>query len=196
MQQEKNCTRRGKSLKRFHPSSVRLSGCVRLWRLLSLALITVSALCVMSCKSQATMPQASYVPPPVAIPTLTPVAVDGDSAMLEAKLRADSSGRVTLDLLRQETSKRMSLQAEIDSLGNLKVKAKRKPDTVYVKGKDSLIYVPVPGPEREVEKAVEVNVLNKWQKTMVWLGSAALLIVAALGLPKLLKLILKLLKRY
>ena len=47
----------------------------------------------------------------------------------------------------------------------------------------------------EVEKAVEVNVLNKWQKTMVWLGSAALLIVAALGLPKLLKLILKLLKR-
>ena len=116
--------------------------------------------------------------------------------MLEAKLRADSSGRVTLDLLRQETSKRMSLQAEIDSLGNLKVKAKRKPDTVYVKGKDSLIYVPVPGPEREVEKAVEVNVLNKWQKAMVWLGSAALLIVAALGLPKLLKLILKLLKRY
>ena len=196
MQQEKNCTRRGKSLKRFHPSSVRLSGCVRLWRLLSLALITVSALCVMSCKSQATMPQASYVPPPVAIPTLTPVAVDGDSAMLEAKLRADSNGRVTLDLLRQETSKRMSLQAEIDSLGNLKVKAKRKPDTVYVKGKDSLIYVPVPGPEREVEKAVEVNVLNKWQKAMVWLGSAALLIVAALGLPKLLKLILKLLKRY
>ena len=165
-------------------------------KLFSFALIAVSALCVVSCKSQATTPQASYVPPPVAIPTLTPVAVDGDSAMLEAKLRTDSSGRVILDLLRQETSKRMSLQAEIDSLGNLKVKAKRKPDTVYVKGKDSLIYVPVPGPEREVEKVVEVNVLNKWQKAMVWLGSAALLIVAALGLPKLLKLILKLLKRY
>ena len=161
-------------------------------KLFSFALIAVSVLCVVSCKSQATTPQASYVPPPVAVPTLTPVAVDGDSATLEAKIHADPSGRLMLETLRQETSKRMSLQAQLDSLGNLKVKARRNPDTVLVAGKDSLIPVPVPGPER----IVEVNVQTKWQKAMVWLGSAALLIVAALGLPKLLKLILKLLKRY
>ena len=86
----------------------------------------------------------------------------------------------------------MSLQAQLSPQGNLKVKAKRDPDTVYVKGNDSLIYVPVPGPE----KTVEVNVLTKWQKGMIWLGTAVLLILAALGIPKLLKLIITLLKHY
>ncbi|MBO5579303.1 MAG: hypothetical protein J5952_02645 [Prevotella sp.] len=170
----------------------RLTASAVLSKLFSYALIAVSVLCVVSCKSQATTPQASYVPPPVAVPTLTPVAVDGDSAMLEARLRADPSGKITLDLLRQETSKRMSLQAQLDSLGNLKVKARRNPDTVYLKGNDSLIYVPVPGPEREVE----VNVQSKWQKSMTWLGTAFLVLLAVLGLPKLLKLIRTLLKRY
>ena len=86
----------------------------------------------------------------------------------------------------------MSLQAQLDSLGKLKVKANRNPDTVYVKGNDSLIYVPVPGPER----VVEVNNLTNWQKGMIWLGTAVLLILAALGIPKLLKLIITLLKHY
>ena len=154
------------------------------------ALIMTGVPFLVSCKSHQTATQQPTIPQPVSVPKLIPVAVDGDSAMLEAKLRADPNGKITLDLLRQETSKRMSLQAQLDSLGNLKVKAKRKPDTVLVAGKDSLIPVPVPGPER----IVEVNVQTKWQKAMTWLGSVVLLITAFLGLPKLLKLILKLLK--
>lgn len=86
----------------------------------------------------------------------------------------------------------MSLQAQLSPQGNLKVKAKRDPDTVYVKGNDSLIYVPVPGPER----VVEVNNLTNWQKGMIWIGTVLLLVLAALGIPKLLKLIITLLKRY
>lgn len=168
------------------------TGSAVLSRLSSFVLIAASVLFVASCKSKATLSCPQTVPAPVAVPTLLPVAVDGDSATLEAKIHADPSGRLMLETLRQETSKRMSLQAQLDSLGNLKVKARRNPDTVLVAGKDSLIPVPVPGPER----IVEVNVQTKWQKAMVWLGSAALLIVAALGLPKLLKLILTLLKRY
>ena len=167
------------------------TGSAVLWKLFSFALIAVSVLFVVSCKSKATLSYPQTVPAPVAVPTLTPVPVDGDSATLEVKLRTDPSGAILMETLRQETSKRMSLQAQLDSLGNLKVKAKRKPDTAYVKGNDSLIYVPVPG----LEKTVEVNVLTRWQKAMIWLGSVVLLILAALGLPKLLKLIITLLKR-
>lgn len=76
-------------------------------------------------------------------------------------------------------------------MGNLNVKANRKPDTVYAKGKDSLIYVPVPGPE----KVVEVNKTTKSQDALIWIGIVALLLLAAIGLPKLLKLILTLFKR-
>jgi len=155
------------------------------------ALIMTGVPFLASCKSHQTATQQPAAPPPVSVPKLTPVAVDGDSAMLEVKLRADPGGKITLELLRQETSKRMSLQAQLDSLGNLKVKARRNPDTVYVKGSDSLIYVPVPGPER----VVEVNVQSKWQKSMTWLGTVMLILLAALGLPKLLKLIKNLLKR-
>ena len=156
------------------------------------ALIMTGVPFLVSCKSHQTATQQPTIPPPVSVPKLIPVAVEGDSAVLKAKLRTDPNGNVQMDVTHQETSKNMSLQASIDPLGNLNVKAKRKPDTVYVKGKDSLIYVPVPGPE----KKVEVNVLAKWQKAMIWLGSVVLLIMAFLGLPKLLKLILKLLKRY
>lgn len=158
----------------------------------SFALIAASVLFAASCKSKATLSCPQTVPAPVAVPKLTPVPVDGDSAILEARLRTDSSGAILMETLRQETSKRMTLQAQIDSLGNLRVKANRQPDTVYAKGSDSLIYVPVPGPER----VVEVNSVTWRQKSLIWLGTASLLVLAAFGLPKLLKLIITLLKRY
>lgn len=154
------------------------------------ALITTAALSLASCKSQATAACQPTVPPPVAVPTLIPVAVDGDSAVLEARFRADQGGAVLMEVLRQETSKRMTLQARLDSTGNLKVKAQRQPDTVYARGSDSLIYVPVSGPE----KTVEVNVLTWRQKAMIWIGTATLLLLAVLGLPRLLKAIVTLLK--
>ena len=151
-----------------------------------------AALCLASCRSQATAALPPSVPDPVSVPTLTPVPVDGDSGVLSTRLRADADGRIVMEQLRQETSKRMTLEAQLDSLGNLKVKARRKPDTVLVKGSDSLIYVPVKGPER----VVEVNRLTKWQQATIWVGAAALMLLAALGLSRLLKLIVTLLKRY
>ena len=185
--------RKLKSLVRKTPGHAQPStGSAVLWKLFSFALIAVSVLFVVSCKSKATLSYPQSVPAPVAVPTLTPVPVDGDSASLEASLRVDSSGRIAMDLLRQEASKGMSLQAQLSPQGNLKVKAKRDPDTVYVKGNDSLIYVPVPGPER----VVEVNNLTNWQKGMIWIGTVLLLVLAVLGIPKLLKLIITLLKRY
>lgn len=184
--------RKSKSSVRKTPGHAQPStGLAVLWKLFSFVLIAVSVLCVVSCKSKATLSCPQTVPAPVAVPKIIPVPVDGDSAILEVKLRTDSSGAILMETLRQETSKRMSLQAQLDSLGNLRVKAKRKPDTVHVEGKDSLIYVPVPGPK----ETVKLNVLTKWQKAMIWTGTVALLLLAALGLPKLLKLIITLLKR-
>lgn len=164
---------------------------VRLLSQFLFALIMMAAPFLVSCKSHQTATQQPTIPPPVSVPKLIPVAVEGDSAVLRAKLRTDPNGNVQMDVMHQETSKNMSLQASIDSMGNLNVKANRKPDTVYAKGKDSLIYVPVPGPE----KVVEVNKTTKSQDALIWIGIVALLLLAAIGLPKLLKLILTLFKR-
>ena len=69
--------------------------------------------------------------------------------------------------------------------GKLEYKAKASPDTVYVPGKDSIIYVPQP-----VE--VEVNRLTWWQETWTRVGKLSLSLLALLlGL----KAVQKLLKR-
>ena len=163
-------------------------------KLSSFALTVLSVLFVVSCRSQACqeVPQTGSVPGSLCIDRLTPLAIQGDSARLEGRVRSDLSGLLRLESLYVENSRTLRLQAALDSLGKLKVLAHRVPDTVYVKSRDSVIYVPVAGPERRVE----VYVQTKWQKWMTWLCSAALLTVAAFGVPKLLKLIIKVLKRY
>lgn len=147
------------------------------WRLFSFVLIAATALCAASCRSKAALSCPSAVPAPVAVVKTIPVPVDGDSATLEVRLRADGGGAILMETLHQETSKRMTLQARLDSLGTLRVKARRSADTVRVEGRDSLIYVPVPGPQ----ETVEVNVLTAWQEAMTRLGTASLLLLAALG---------------
>lgn len=68
--------------------------------------------------------------------------------------------------------------------GKLDYKAKAAPDTIYVPGKDSIIYVP-----QEVK--VEVNRLTWWQETWIRTGKLSLSLLALLlglkGVRKLLK---------
>lgn len=70
--------------------------------------------------------------------------------------------------------------------GKLDYKAKATPDTVYVPGKDSIIYVP-----REVPVKVEVNRLTWWQETWMRIGKISLSLLAfgfgLKGIQKLLK---------
>ena len=181
------------SRKRTGARAVPLTASAVLSKLSSFALTVLSVLFVVSCRSQACQefPQTGSVPANLCIERLTPLAMQGDSARLEGRVRSDLSGLLRLESLYVENSRTLRLQAALDSLGKLKVLARRVPDTVYVKSRDSVVYVPVAGPE----KRVEVYVQTKWQKCMTWLGSAALLTVAAFGVPKLLKLIIKVLKR-
>lgn len=70
--------------------------------------------------------------------------------------------------------------------GKLDYKAKAVPDTIYVPGKDSIIYVP-----QEVKVEVEVNRLTWWQETWIRTGKLSLSLLALLlglkGVRKLLK---------
>ena len=98
--------------------------------------------------------------------------------MFRALLRCDKNGRILMDALYEEKSKGMQTRLKLDSLGNLRYDAVKPPDTVYVPGKDSIIYVPV-----EVEKRVEVNVLTWGQQTWMHLGKilAAVCCLALIG---------------
>lgn len=68
--------------------------------------------------------------------------------------------------------------------GKMDYKAKSVPDTVYLPGKDSIIYVPQ-------EVRVEVNRLTWWQETWMHIGKLSISILALLlglkGVRKLLK---------
>ena len=60
--------------------------------------------------------------------------------------------------------------------GKLDYRARVSPDTVYVPGKDSVIYIPQP-----VEK--EVNRLSWWQETWIGIGKISIsVLVLLLGL--------------
>lgn len=105
------------------------------------------------------------LPPNVAVPTQTPVFLDGDSALLHALLRCDENGRVLLDALHEEKSEGMRTRLKLDSLGNLEYRADRPPDTLFIHGEDSLIYIPV-----TVEKHIETNVLTWQQQAWIYTG--------------------------
>lgn len=99
--------------------------------------------------------------------------------MFRALLRCDKNGRVLMDALYEEKSEGMRTKFMLDSLGNLEYNAVKPPDTVYVQGKDSLIYIPV-----EVEKRVEVKILGWWQQTWIFMGKtlAAVCCLTVIGI--------------
>lgn len=149
-----------------------------LWKKLIPVACLLTVLSVMSCRTQKDMSSTGHVtlPPNLSIPTQIPVFLDGDTALFRALLRCDENGRVLMDALYEEKSKGMQTQLKLDSLGNLEYKATKPPDTVYVQGKDSLVYIPV-----EVEKRIETNVLTWGQQTWIYIGKL-LAVVCCLGI--------------
>lgn len=112
-----------------------------------------------------------------------PVYLSPDSALVSALFECDSTGRVLMRQVEELKGKTMETGLSFKD-GKLDYKAKTAPDTVYVPGKDSLIYVP-----RPVE--VEVNRLTWWQETWIRTGKLSLSLLALLlglkGVQKLLK---------
>lgn len=124
------------------------------------------------------------VPDPVVRDRLVPVYLSPDSALLTALFECDSTGRVLMRQVEELKGKRMETDLSFKD-GKLDYKAKASPDTVYVPGKDSIIYIPQP-------VKVEVNRLTWWQETWIRIGKISISILALwLGL----KGVRKLLKR-
>lgn len=150
-----------------------------------LSVMLAFALCWASCagpKRLKDMP--ANLPEPVVRERLVPVYLSPDSALLTALFECDSMGRVIMRQMEELKGERMKTGLSFKD-GKLDYKAKTKPDTVYIPGKDSIIYVP-----REV--TVEVNRLTWWQETWIRIGKMSLsILVFGLGL----KGIQKLLKR-
>lgn len=124
-------------------------------------------------------------PDPVVRERLVPVYLSPDSALLTALFECDSAGRVLMREVEELKGKTMETALSFKG-GKLDYKAKAAPDTVYVPGKDSIIYVP-----REVPVKVEVNRLTWWQETWMRIGKISLSLLAfgfgLKGIQKLLK---------
>lgn len=121
----------------------------------------------MSCRSQrntSLTPVNLPVPDPVVKERLVPVYISPDSALLTALFECDSNNQVILRQMEEWKGKSMESDLSFEN-GRLDYKAKANPDTVYLPGKDSLIYVPQP-----VEVRVEVNRLTWWQETWIRTG--------------------------
>lgn len=111
-----------------------------------------------------------------------PVYLSPDSALLTALFECDSMGRVIMRQMEELKGERMETGLSFKD-GKLDYKAKTKPDTAYIPGKDSIIYVP-----REV--TVEVNRLTWWQETWIRIGKMSLsILVFGLGLKGFQKLL-------
>lgn len=133
------------------------------------------------------MSKGTHVSQPVSEPVvrerLVPVYLSPDSALLTALFECDSTGRVLMQEVDELKGKTMETDLSFKD-GKLDYKVKAVPDTVYVPGKDSIIYIPQP-----VE--VEVNRLTWWQETWMRIGKISISILALLlglkGVRKLLK---------
>nr|DAY79910.1 MAG TPA: hypothetical protein [Caudoviricetes sp.] len=152
-----------------------------------LPIMLMLALCCMNCAGPK-MSRGTHASPPVPDPVvrdrLVPVYLSPDSALLTALFECDSTGRVLMRQVEELKGKVMETDLSFKD-GKLDYKAKVAPDTVYVPGKDSIIYVPQP-----IE--VAVNRLTWWQETWMRIGKISISILALwLGL----KSVRKLLKR-
>lgn len=125
------------------------------------------------------------VPEPVVRDRLVPVYLSPDSALMSALFECDSTGRVLMRQVEELKGRTMETDLSFKD-GKLDYKAKAAPDTIYVPGKNSIIYVP-----QEVKVEVEVNRLTWWQETWIRTGKLSLSLLALLlglkGVRKLLK---------
>lgn len=126
--------------------------------------ILLIVLCVASCKAPKPI-SPGLLPKPIEIPKLIPVQIPPDSAWLRAYLACDSNNHVIMQAYEEQKGKGISSSLKLDN-GKLDFHVVFLHDTLYIPGKDSLIYVPVevPGPE--------TNVLSWWQQLWIKLGKS------------------------
>lgn len=115
------------------------------------------------------------VPEPVVRERLVPVYLSPDSALLSALFECDSTGRVLMRQVEELKGRTMGTDLSFTD-GRLDYTARTVPDTVYLPGRDSIIYVP-----QEVVVETEVNRLTWWQETWIYIGKALAALVAAVA---------------
>lgn len=124
-----------------------------------LALLTIILLA--SCGTR--KPILTSVPEFVVRDRIVPVAVRPDSLWLKLRFECDSNQQVAL--AEKEIGQTEGLSVNLDySSGRLNIDAKTNRDTIYISGRDSLIYIPVKGEERLV------NYVTTWQSFWIVLG--------------------------
>ena len=119
-------------------------------------------------------PASLPVPDPVVRERLVPVYLSPDSALLTALFECDSTNQVVLRQMEEWKGKSMETGWSFEN-GRLDYQAKTAPDTVYLPGQDSIIYVPQP-----VEVKVEVNRLTWGQEAWIRVGKALAALMAGL----------------
>ena len=155
-------------------------GCVRPSRKSVFVPILLIVLCVVSCKAPRNG-TGLLLPKPIEIPKLIPVQIPPDSAWLRAYLACDSNNQVIMQAFEEQKSSGANSSLKLNN-GILDFHAVFVHDTLYLPGKDSLIYVPVdvPGPV--------TNELTWWQELWIKLGK---LLASGIGIFAVVRLILK-----
>ncbi|MBK9292559.1 MAG: hypothetical protein IPM52_13185 [Bacteroidetes bacterium] len=107
-------------------------------------------------------------------PRLVPVHLPDDSALLRLQLECDSTKRVLITALDELKGYNVSTALQLAG-SQLTYRSSYTPPVQHIAVRDSIVERQVP---IEVVRTVEVNRLFIWQKTLMWLGIAFILIVA------------------
>lgn len=115
---------------------------------------------------------------------LYPVAIAPDSSYIQLLLACDSLNQVYLKEITESKGKKVETSFSLKD-NKLQYKAKFIHDTLYVRGKDSIVRSEIPVP---VSTPVFINQLKWWQKTLMWAGGVLLVYVMYLVLKFIAKL--------
>lgn len=107
-------------------------------------------------------------------PRLVPVNLPNDSALLRLQLECDSAKRVLVTALDELKGANVSTALELSG-SLLTYRSRYATQQQHIVVSDSIVERQVP---IEVLRNVEVNRLYTWQKALMWLGAAFILIVA------------------
>ena len=125
---------------------------------------------VCSCRTIKYVPVESYADS-IVVEKLVEVQLPPDSATIRALLECDENGKVVLNWLDIANSKNVQAQLTIDSLGNLLVKTKTQPDTVYLPAKEVVV-----SKKEKVPYLVEKE-LTLYQKIKIRLGELSFIVI-------------------
>lgn len=148
-------------------------------------LIALCFLSLTSCK-----PQKHTVGTPIQtidriVERLVPYTVPADSAAIIARLACDSLNNVYVREINELKSKGIETDLKLND-NTLIYVVKKPPDTVYVKVTDTTRYREIP---IYIDVPVEVNKLTWFQKTMMWIGSAVVILITGFGIQKIYRFI-------